>query len=93
MLAEIGYRLHSKDWGQGLASEGASALLNWAFGNVGYDKVVGCTIAVNLGSRRVMEKIGMKHVSTDYPDYTDAIPGTEEGEVRYELLRSEWKCR
>ena len=28
-LAELGYRLRRADWGQGLASEGASALVNW----------------------------------------------------------------
>ena len=28
-LAEIGFRLRREDWGQGLASEGASALVDW----------------------------------------------------------------
>ncbi len=89
-LAEIGYRLRRADWGQGLASEGASALVDWGFGSAGYDKVIGCTMAVNHASRRVMEKIGMKHVRTDFPDFPAQIPGSEEGEVWYELLRSEW---
>src|SRR5688572_12809592 len=30
-LAELGYRLRRMDWGRGLASEGASALINWGF--------------------------------------------------------------
>jgi RimJ/RimL family protein N-acetyltransferase len=47
-------------------------------------------MAVNHGSRRVMEKIGMKHVRTDFPDFPARIPGAEEGEVWYELLCSEW---
>lgn len=89
-LAEIGFRLRREDWGQGLASEGASALVDWGFSSAGYDKVVACTMAVNRGSRRVMEKIGMKHTRTDFPDFPDRIPGAEEGEVWYELLRSEW---
>ena len=89
-LAEIGYRLRREDWGQGLASEGASALVDWGFTSAGYDKVVACTMAVNHGSRRVMEKIGMRHVRTDFPDFPARIPGAEEGEVWYELLRSEW---
>lgn len=89
--AEIGYRLRREDWGQGLASEGASALVEWGFNSGGYDKVVACTVAVNHGSRRVMEKIEMKHVRTTFPDFPDPIPGTEFGEVWYELLSSEWK--
>lgn len=90
-LAEMGYRLRREDWGQGLATEGASALVNWGFRNAGYDKVVACTMAANHGSRRVMEKIGMKHVRTTFPDFSAPIPGAEDGEVWYEVLRSEWK--
>jgi len=89
-VAEIGYRLRREDWGQGLASEGASALVDWGFCRAGYGKVTGCTMAVNYGSRRVMEKVGMKHVRTSFPDFPTRIPGTEEGEVWYELRRSEW---
>ncbi|WP_323806066.1 GNAT family protein [Mesorhizobium sp. AR02] len=88
--AEIGYRLRREDWGQGLASEGASAHANWGFRSAGYNKVVACTMAVNHGSRRVMEKIGRKYVRTDFPDFSNPIPGAEKGEVLYELLRSEW---
>jgi RimJ/RimL family protein N-acetyltransferase len=88
-LAEIGYRLRRKDWGQGLASEGASALVSWGFGTAGFDKVVACTMAVNHGSRRVMEKVGMKYTHTVCVD-ADHLPGSEHGEVWYELARSEW---
>lgn len=89
-LAEIGYRLRREDWGQGLASEGIAALVGWGFTSAGFHKVVACTMAVNQGSRRVMEKIGMKHVRTDFPDFPARIPGADKGEVWYELLRSEW---
>lgn len=88
-LAELGYRLRRKDWGQGLASEGVSALIDWGFGGVGYDKIVACTMAVNHGSRRVMEKAGMVYSRT-VPFAADAFPGTEHGEVWYELTRSQW---
>ncbi|MCA2377512.1 GNAT family N-acetyltransferase [Agrobacterium sp. 22-211-1] len=89
-LAEIGYRLRRLDWGQGLASQGAAALIDWGFGGGGYERIVASTMAVNLGSRRVMEKLGMIHVHTDYFDWPDPIPGSEHGEVRYELGRSRW---
>ena len=88
-LAELGYRLRRMDWGRGLASEGATALINWGFGSGGYDKIVACTMAVNHGSRRVMEKIGMTYTRT--VSFNAAhFPGTEYGEVWYELTRSGW---
>jgi RimJ/RimL family protein N-acetyltransferase len=89
-LAELGYRLRRQDWGQGLASEGASALVDWGFRNAGYDKVMSTTMAVNNASRRVMERIGMSYVRTDYVEWPDPIPGSEQGEVWYELTRLEW---
>ncbi len=92
-LAEIGYRLRRDAWGQGLASEGASALVTWGFGSAGYDRIVACTMAVNRGSRRVMEKLGMRHTRTTFPDLAPLIPGAEQGEVWYELLRSDWNGR
>jgi RimJ/RimL family protein N-acetyltransferase len=90
-VAEIGYRLRRETWGQGLATEGASALIGWGFEIARYDKIVAGTMAVNGGSRRVMEKIGMKHTRTDFLEFPDPIPGTEHGEVTYELTRSEWE--
>jgi RimJ/RimL family protein N-acetyltransferase len=92
-LAELGYRLRRMDWGQGLASEGASALVEWGFKSGGYDKIVAGTMAVNHASRRVMEKIGMKYARTVFADWPEIIPGSEHGDVWYELLRSEWNAR
>jgi RimJ/RimL family protein N-acetyltransferase len=91
-LAELGYRLRRMDWGQGFASEGASALVDWGFSSAGYDKIVSTTMAVNHASRRVMEKIGMNHARTVPFEGADPIPGSEHGEVWYELMRPEWKA-
>jgi len=86
-LAELGYRLRRLEWGQGLAAEGAAALVAWGFENAGYDKIVACTMTVNHGSRRVMEKIGMTHTRTVPYDF-DPFPGSEHGEVWYEVTRA-----
>lgn len=88
--AELGYRLRRMDWGQGLASEGALALITWGFKSTGYERIVATTMAVNQASRRVMEKIGMKHSRTIHADFPDPIPGSEHGEVWYELTRVGW---
>jgi RimJ/RimL family protein N-acetyltransferase len=92
-LAELGYRLRRAEWGRGLAAEGASALVDWGFASGGYEKIVATTMAVNRASRRVMEKIGMAHARTVSIDFPAPIAGGEDGEVWYELTRSEWSGR
>ncbi|OBZ92884.1 GCN5 family acetyltransferase [Pararhizobium polonicum] len=89
-VAELGYRLRRMDWGQGLASEGAWALVNWGFESGQYDKIVATTMAVNHGSRRVMEKAGLNYARAVAFEGPDPIAGSEHGEVWYEVLRSEW---
>lgn len=57
---EIGWRLDSKFWGQGLATEGAKAARDFAFNKLHLKEIVALTVPQNKRSRRVMEKIGMK---------------------------------
>lgn len=42
-------------------------------------------MAVNTASRRVLEKSGLRYVRTLYLEFEDPLPGTEFGEVEYEL--------
>ncbi|MEM5470690.1 GNAT family N-acetyltransferase [Hoeflea sp. AS60] len=88
--AEIGYRLRRMDWGQRLAPEGSLALISWGFESGGYQSVKATTMAANHASRRVMEKIGMHYSRTVNVDFPNPIPGSEHGEVWYELTRTEW---
>ncbi len=78
-----------RNGGQGLAAEGAAALVNWGFASNGYDKIVSGTMTLNHGSRRVMEKIGMRYARTT-PCDGPAFPGTEHGDVWYAVTRAEW---
>jgi RimJ/RimL family protein N-acetyltransferase len=86
--AELGYRLHRAVWGRGLATEGSRALVHKAFTELGVRRVFATTMAVNTASRRVMERVGLVHVRTFHLHFDDPIPGTEHGEVEYELLAS-----
>jgi RimJ/RimL family protein N-acetyltransferase len=90
---ELGYRLHRISWGKGYATEGSLALLRKGFTELGVQRVWAGTMAVNTGSRRVMEKIGMRHIRTFHEDFDDPIPGTEHGEVEYAITRDEWLAR
>jgi len=88
--AEIGWRLVRRRWRQGLASEGAVALLRHAFETVGLQRVWAETLAVNEGSRGVMRKLGMRHVRTELRAWDEPLPGSELGEVVYEITAAEW---
>jgi RimJ/RimL family protein N-acetyltransferase len=56
---EIGWRLRRDCWGQGLATEGAGAVAEWAFGDLGLPRLIAVTTPANAASLRVMAKVGM----------------------------------
>lgn len=89
---ELGYRLHRAVWGRGLASEGASELVRYAFEERAASVVYAETMAVNLASRRVMENAGLRYVRTFVADWPVPIDGDEHGDVRYEITRAEWEA-
>lgn len=62
---ELGWRLATKYWGHGLATEGARAVVQDAFRTFGIDEIVATTVPANTRSRRVMEKLGMTRNPTD----------------------------
>jgi RimJ/RimL family protein N-acetyltransferase len=62
---EIGWRLAADYWGRGFATEGARAVLDYAFRSLRLDEVVAFTAQCNLRSRRVMERLGMTFTATD----------------------------
>lgn len=66
---EIGWRFASQYWGQGLATEGAQAVLTWAVHTLQLPNIVSFTVRDNLPSRRVMEKIGLTHNPADDFDH------------------------
>lgn len=87
---ELGYRLRRSAWGQGYATEGARALVRTAFEKLGAERVFAETMVVNIASRRVMEKAGLRLVRTFHADWPDKIDGDEYGDVEYALTRVEW---
>jgi len=56
---EIGWRLGRAHWGQGLATEAATAALAFGFERVGLDRIVSVHTVGNDASGRVMQKLGM----------------------------------
>ena len=88
---ELGYRLHRFAWNKGYGSEGSRALIDRGFSELGVERVYAETMVVNTGSRRVMEKAGMREVRIFHADWPVRIPGDEHGDVEYAITRAEWE--
>jgi RimJ/RimL family protein N-acetyltransferase len=81
---ELGYRLKKKFWGRGYATEVSLALVRKAFAELNAENVFATTLAQNLASRRVMEKIGM-HFEGEFIDQELPRLGPA---VLYRILRA-----
>ncbi|MEV0275761.1 GNAT family N-acetyltransferase [Streptomyces sp. NPDC050610] len=67
---EIGWRLARQFWGQGYASEGAQATLEFALQDRGLDRVISIHRTGNTASENVMRKLGMElERETTHPLY------------------------
>lgn len=88
---EIGWRLAHEHWGRGYATEGAQAALDYGFEQLGLAEIVSFTVQENVGSLRVMEKIGMRR--DEEGDFEH--PALPEGHrlrshVLYRIRRAAW---
>lgn len=93
--AEVGWRLAHEHWGRGYAPEAAVETLRYAFDEIGLPEMVSFTSVDNLNSRRVMEKIGLRH----NPDRDFAHPNVDPvahphlvAHVFYEMSTADWRA-
>jgi RimJ/RimL family protein N-acetyltransferase len=89
---EVGWRLAHEYWGRGYATEAARAALGFGFESLGLSEIVSFTSVDNVPSRRVMERLGMRHDPEDDFDH----PSLPEGHwlrphVLYRLTSDEFK--
>ena len=87
----LGFRLRKPAWGKGYATEGSRALVRIGFTELGARRVVAETMAVNLASRRVLEKAGLNFVRIFHQSWPYQVDGREFGDVEYALSKDEWK--
>lgn len=90
-IVEIGWRLSSKHWGKGYATEAAKAVLHYAFTELNLSEIISFTVVANTKSRRVMEKIGLHHSEKDdfdHPKLGEDNPLRRH--VLYRLTRTEY---
>ncbi|WP_405058223.1 GNAT family N-acetyltransferase [Kribbella sp. NBC_01505] len=89
---DVGYRLNRKSWGKGYATEGTRMLIEYAFTELGMERVVADTMAVNHRSRAVMRRSGMRFARLWHEHFDEPLPGTEFGEVEYAIDRRTWEA-
>lgn len=74
--ANIGYELDSRYWDQGYATEAARAILHFGFTELNMQRIWAECVADNVGSARVLEKIGMR---------------LEARELKREFIKNAWR--
>lgn len=87
---DIGWRLVTKAWGKGYATEGALACLHFAFKTLNLPKVYAIAPELNLKSQRVMQKIGMKEY-TRFKHPKIAAENPLKNCVAYRILKKDYK--
>ncbi len=91
---EIGWRMARDCWGKGYATEAACATLDWLFANRSDEAAWAITTVENVGSRAVMERLGMTYLPAfdfDHPGVPADDPLLRH--VTYRITRDEWCCR
>jgi RimJ/RimL family protein N-acetyltransferase len=72
---EIGWRYKKQAWGQGFATEAANACLQYGFSQLGFDKIVSFTAAINIKSEKLMQRIGMNKINEfEHPNIEKTHP-------------------
>jgi [ribosomal protein S5]-alanine N-acetyltransferase len=87
--AGIGYCLEEAAWGQGLATEAAGALVQWAFETLDLNRIQADLDTRNLASARVLEKLDFVREGTLREDCI--VDGEVSDSWVYSLLRREWR--
>ena len=89
---EVGWKIREDRWRCGYAAEAMEAVLEWAFVRLGLPHVVALTSHANVGSWKLMEKLGMvRRADLDFhdPAYADGANPT----IQYALTRQQWENR
>mgnify|MGYP003290985384 FL=1 len=82
--ADMGWLLDKNFWNKGFASESAKCVLEFTK-SLGVKKMIAQCDAENIGSWRVMEKIGMKKYSDNGIRYNKSEPNLAKTEFMYTI--------
>ncbi|MBQ8002273.1 MAG: GNAT family N-acetyltransferase [Clostridia bacterium] len=88
-IAGIAYVLAHDYWGKGYMTEAAKAVINFLFNYVNYRKIIAGCYSENIGSSKVMEKVGMKREAV-LREQIKRKDGTWGDDFQYGILRQEF---
>ncbi len=86
----LSYEVAREQWGNGIATEAARAVLSYGFGTIGLNRIDAYCWAGNAASRRVLEKTGMRYEGT-LRQFRYA-KGAYRDVRLYSALTGEWKA-
>lgn len=90
-LPEIGYILHRDVWGQGVATEALTALLDHAFAERALDTAIADVDPRNAGSIRLLEKLGFRETHRARNTYFIGEVWTDS--VYFAMQQNDWRQR
>lgn len=86
---EIGWLVRADRWRMGYAHEAMRAVIDWGFAVHHAPHIIAITVAENVGSWRLMEKLGMeRRPDLDFPESPDH-PNLRHNIV-YAITRNQW---
>jgi [ribosomal protein S5]-alanine N-acetyltransferase len=88
--AETGYELERASWQQGIMTEAMGAVLSYAFGEMGLQRVEAVVDDVNERSKGLLRKLGFMYEGTMRQRFY--FRGRFWDEHYYGLLRDEWRA-
>ena len=68
---DIGFRFLPEYWGKGIATEVSLAIIRYGFEILKLENIIGIADPMNIGSCRVLEKVGLKFYKFDTYDEDD----------------------
>lgn len=91
--AELAWELHRNYWQQGYGTEIGKTLLRLAFETLGLRRVIADCNTLNIGSWRIMEKIGMRREAHFVKMYrgNSALNHAWCDKFQYAILNEEWR--
>lgn len=85
---EIGWLVREDRWRQGYAHEAMRAVVDWGFAVIGAPQLVALTCDANVGSWRLMEKLGMaRRKDLDFVD-----PAHPDPIIQYAITKAQWEA-
>lgn len=85
---EVGWTIRRESWGKGYAREAATAAIDWAFENLGWDRVIHVIDPANARSIRVAEALGSRRVGR-----IERLPPFNFAADLYGQSAAEWRAR